>query len=69
MFPAPFIGENIEVLLSSKFWLYKTVLGTVVTKLYIITESLYPMTNLSLSYPCPPNKLLATTFLLSGLLF
>ena len=35
MFPAPFIGENIEVLLSSKFWLYKTVLGTVVTKLYI----------------------------------
>ena len=28
----------------------------------LITESLYPMTNLSLSYPCPPNKLLATTF-------
>ena len=32
----------------------------------LIIESLYPMTNLSLSYPCPPNKLLATTFLLSG---
>ena len=32
----------------------------------LITESLYPMTNLSLSYPCPPNKPPATTFLLSG---
>ena len=54
----------------SKFQLYHTVLATIVTMfhirfsnlIYLIAESLYPFTNLSLF---PPLQALPTTFLLS----